>query len=492
MSLIQISNLTFGYDGSADMIFERVSFQMDTDWKLGFTGRNGCGKTTFLRLLLGQLEYTGSISASVEFDYFPFLVSDKSRNTIDIAHEIDPDFEQWQLQKELCLMDVCLDVLYRPFETLSNGEQTKVLLAMLFLKQNNFLLIDEPTNHLDQASRRTVGAYLKGKKGFILVSHDRAFLDSCIDHILSVNKTDIEIQSGNFSTWMQNKERRDAFELDQNEQLKKEIRRFNETARQKAGWSDQVEKTKKGTRVAGLRPDRGAIGHKAAKMMKRAKTAETRAQKAAEEKAKLLKNLEQSDELKLQPLSYHTERLAELKEVSIFYGERTICREVDFVVNQGDRISLSGKNGCGKSSILKLLCGDSIPHNGMLYLAKNITISYVPQDASFLSGSLDTLIREHGLDRTLLLTLLRKLGFLRSQFDKGMEQFSQGQKKKVLLAKSLCERAHLYIWDEPLNFVDVISRMQVEQMIQTSDATMIFVEHDQRCEANIATKIVTL
>lgn len=490
MSLIHISNLTFSYDGSYDTIFDDVSFQMDTNWKLGFTGRNGCGKTTFLRLLSGKLEYRGSISAPVSFDYFPFPIADKTLTTLEVAQGI-AEFEPWQLERELSLLQVAEDVLSRPFETLSNGEQTKVLLAVLFLQQDHFLLIDEPTNHLDQAAREIVGNYLRSKRGFILVSHDRAFLDSCIDHILSINKTNIEIQNGNFSSWIENKERQDSYELNQNERLKKEIKRLTETARQKANWADKVEKTKKGTRIAGLRPDRGAIGHKAAKMMKRAKSTEDRSQRAVEEKSKLLKNLERADDLKLIPLAHHTQRLAELKDVSVSYGDKTVCKNVSFTLNQGDRIALSGKNGCGKTSILKLFCGQPALHGGTFFLASNLVISYVPQDAAFLSGSLEAFARETE-NETLFMTMLRKMGFPRVQFDKNMEELSEGQRKKVLLAKSLCERAHLYVWDEPLNFIDAISRIQIEQMIKKSGVTMLFVEHDRSFEETVATKTIKL
>jgi lincosamide and streptogramin A transport system ATP-binding/permease protein len=148
--------LTFSYEGSYDDIFTDASFQIDTDWKLGFCGRNGRGKTTFLKLLMGQYEYDGVISASVDFQYFPFEVEDKTQNTLAILEKIAPDAQFWMIQRELSKLDVNDDALYRAFNTLSNGEQTKTLLAGLFLRENNFLLIDEPTNHLDMAARETV------------------------------------------------------------------------------------------------------------------------------------------------------------------------------------------------------------------------------------------------------------------------------------------------------------------------------------------------
>ena len=282
MSLINVSNLTFGYDGSYDTIFEKVSFQLDTNWKLGFTGRNGKGKTTFLKLLMGQYEYSGTIAASVDFSYFPFKVEQRERNTIDVVDSLSGNYAFWELQRELSMLEVDYDVLYRPFSTLSEGEQTKVLLAVLFLRENQFLLIDEPTNHLDMASRELVGQYLNTKRGFILVSHDRYFLDQCVDHILSISNTDIEVQRGNYTSWAENKERQDQYELGENEKLKKEIAKMTAAARRTAGWSDAVEKTKKGASrklVAGLKPDRGYVGHKAAKMMKRSKVTEARKEK---------------------------------------------------------------------------------------------------------------------------------------------------------------------------------------------------------------------
>jgi lincosamide and streptogramin A transport system ATP-binding/permease protein len=492
MSQINVTNLTFAYDGSYDNIFEDVSFQIDTDWKLGFTGRNGRGKTTFLNLLLGKHEYSGIISAAVNFEYFPYEVTNPEDNTIDVIESIYPDYLQWQVMRELSLLQVSEDVLYRPFATLSNGEQTKILLATLFLKENSFLLIDEPTNHLDMNARKLVSDYLRLKHGFILVSHDRAFLDNCVDHILSINKTNIEIQKGNFSSWWVNKKLQDNFELAENEKLKSEISRLSSAAKRTAGWSDKVEQTKVGTRNSGLRPDRGYIGHKSAKMMKRAKAIEARQQSAIADKAKLLKNIESAERLKLSQIDFYTDRLVELKDVAIFYSDKTACADVSFTVEQGDRVALYGKNGSGKSSLLKLICGEPITYTGVFRKASQLKISFVPQDTGHLRGSLTEYAKYYDIDESIFKANLRKLDFSRVQFEKDMADFSGGQKKKVLIARSLCEKAHLYIWDEPLNFIDVVSRMQIEELLLEYAPTILFVEHDSEFCKNIATKIVEL
>ncbi|WP_340673862.1 Lsa family ABC-F type ribosomal protection protein [Brevibacillus agri] len=492
MSTIKVTNLTFAYDGSFDNIFENVSFQIDTDWKLGFTGRNGRGKTTFLNLLLGRYEYSGTISAQVQFEYFPYPIENKERITAEIIQEMIPDYMHWELLREFSFLQMDEEVLERPFATLSNGEQTKVLLAALFLKENSFLLIDEPTNHLDMGARKLVSDYLQTKSGFILVSHDRAFLDNCVDHILSINKTNIEIQKGNFSTWWENKERQDNYELAENERLKKDIRRLSESAKRTSNWSHEVEKTKNGTRNSGSKVDKGYVGHKAAKMMKRAKSLEQRQHAAIEEKSKLLKNVDQSDTLKIAPLAYHKDRLVELVDVAIFYGDKQVTSGIRFSVSQGERIALSGKNGSGKSSILKLICGEDVRYTGTFRKGSQLKISYVSQDTSHLQGNLTDYARSNGLDESLFKAILRKLDFSRVQFEKDMAAFSGGQKKKVLIAKSLCERAHLYVWDEPLNFIDVISRMQIEELLLEHAPTILFVEHDSEFCKNIATKVIEL
>lgn len=492
MSLINISNLSFHYEGSYDNIFENVSFQIDTNWKLGFVGRNGRGKTTFLHLLLGKYAYAGTIGASVAFDYFPFEVRDKSRLTREVVDGVVGEYALWELERELSLLQVPEEVLERPFDTLSGGEQVKVLLAALFLKQNNFLLIDEPTNHLDADARRVVGAYLRAKRGFILVSHDRVFLDSCIDHVLSINRANIELQKGNFSSWQRNRQLQDAFEAAEHEKLTRKASQLAAATQRTAGWSDRLEKTKNGTRNSGLRPDRGYIGHKSAKLMKRAKSLQSRREEALEQTRQLLKNAETAEALSLSPLVYHAGQLVSAEGLSIAYGGREVCGGLRFAVCRGDRVALTGKNGCGKTSLLRLIAGEEVPHSGTLRLGSGLVISYLPQDTSFLRGGLKDYAAREGIDESLFKAILRKLDFERVQFDKQMESFSEGQKKKVLLAKSLCERAHLYIWDEPLNFIDVLSRMQIEQLLLDSKPTMLFVEHDRSFYENVATKVIAL
>lgn len=488
MAIIDIKNLKYSHIGSFSPIFEDVNLQLDTNWKLGLIGRNGYGKTTFLKLLLGEYPHKGEIHSSIEFEYFPYEIKDRNLLTIEIIEDLKGEFPIWKLEKELNLLNVDEEVVFRPFSTLSQGEQTKVLIATMFILEDKFLLIDEPTNHLDTHGRTLVAEYLVSKNGFIVVSHDREFLNKTVDHTLSIEKNKIVLQKGNYDTWKVNKKLEDEFELVENQKLRKEIRRLKKSAREKTLWSDKREKTKFGQRGV----DRGFIGARAARMMKRSKTLEKRYEDAIEEKEKLLKNIEKIEELQIETLEHYDDVLVWTDEMSVHYDGNEIFQPLSFKVNQGECLVLSGGNGSGKSSILKAILGKGVEYNGNLHIASNIKISYVPQDFDFLKGDLFKFINFYNLDETQFLTILRKMGFSREQFEKSLESYSSGQKKKVLLTKSLCEKAHIYIWDEPLNFIDIISRIQLENMILKYNPTMIIVEHDKVFNESVATDMVEI
>ncbi len=492
MSLISVKNLTFGYEGSPNNIFENVSFNIDTDWKLGLIGRNGKGKTTFLKLLQGKFEYTGTILKSVDVDYFPFEITNKDRMSIDIVHDIAPNIEDWEIIKELNLIDADAEILYKNFNLLSGGEQVKILLISLFLKGNNFLLIDEPTNHLDVDTRNNLINYLQKKKGFITVSHDRNFLDKVVNHIISINNTNIEIKQGNFSSWKENKDRQDNFEKMANEKLQKDINRLEIASKNTAKWSNEVEKSKYKTNNSETSIDRGYLGHKSAKMMKKSKVIEQRIDKAIDEKSNLLKNVDKNESLKIIPIESRKNQLILANNLQIKYDGKVIFSNVSFEVNNGDRIAIIGKNGIGKSSILKLIIGKEIEYNGTFKMANDLKISYVSQSTENLTGNLKTFVKDNKIDESIFKAMLSKMGFSKIDFDTDICDMSEGQKKKVLIAKSISEQANIYIWDEPLNYIDILSRIQIEEAILEYKPTLIFVEHDETFIEKVSTKIVKL
>lgn len=356
--------------------------------------------------LMGKYPYQGKITASNRFDYFPYRLKETYREqcAADFAQELKPGCEEWRIICELALLGADVELLYRPFGSLSHGERTKVLLALLFSGENDFLLIDEPTNHLDMQARETVKQYLCKKEGFILVSHDRDLLDACVDHVLVLNRGSIQVQTGNFSSWWENKCRADQFAEMENEKHLHEIASLKKAVEQSRRWADKNEATKIGFDPV-KEPDRSIstrsyISAKTKKMQSRVKNYERRIEHEIQEKEGLLQDIERPTVLKLMPLTYHKE--------SLFFA------------------------------------------------------------------------------------LLRQLDMERAQFGKPLEDFSEGQKKKVLIAASLMKPAHVYVWDEPLNYIDVFSRMQIEELILSSKPTMLVVEHDVRFREKIATRVLEI
>ena len=510
MAQINVNNLTFYYEGSFDNIFENVSFSIDTDWKLGFIGRNGKGKTTFLNLLLGKYEYKGTITTSTVFDYFPYQLSkaDEKACAADFMEQVKPGCESWRVFCELDKLKMDGEVLYRPFETLSHGERTKVMLAILFSGDNDFLLVDEPTNHLDMESREIIKTYLAQKKGFILVSHDRDLLDACIDHVLVLNRHSIEVQNGNFSSWWENKSRKDAFAQKENEKHKKEIESLKTAALRTQQWAEKSEHSKIGfdpikehdRSIAA----RAYIGAKTKKMQSRVKQMENRINKEIMEKEGLLQDIENPVDLKIFPLKHHKKVLCSIIEYGLGYdsSKEYIFEDLTMEIRRDERVFLSGKNGCGKSSLIKAILKHAsgneavltshMIEKGRMETASGLIISYINQDTSFLSGSISKFCKERNLEESLFCAILRQLDFERVQFAKNIEELSEGQKKKILIAASLLTPAHLYIWDEPLNYIDIFSRMQIEKLILEYKPTMLIVEHDVKFRERIGTKEVEI
>ncbi|WNX03886.1 ABC-F type ribosomal protection protein [Lacticaseibacillus rhamnosus] len=490
MSTIQIKHLHFAYDGQAP-IFTDAGFDLDTNWHLGLVGRNGRGKTTLLRLLQKQLDYRGTITVPLSLQYFPQAL-DESQVTLDAAQAFN-HVAQWQLERELNLLHADPAILWRPFADLSGGEQTKVRLALLFIQTDGFALIDEPTNHLDLRSRRQVAAYLQQKPGFIVVSHDRDFLDAITDHTLAIERQKITLYQGNYTTFATEKARQDQTEIAQNIHLKTEISRLKQTAYDKKLWAENKERSIYGDRHvknSGHR-GRGFISARAARTMKKSKNLEHRMNKEIEEKEQLLKNPEKVDPLTMNPQPTHQHQLIVAEKVQLGF-EQPLFEPISFTLHRGDRIAIVGENGSGKSTLIRALLGRfSGISRGLLKLAP-VSLSLVRQQYADNRGTLPDFAETHQLSREVLLNNLRKLGMPRADFATPIEHLSMGQQKKVEVARSLATPAALYIWDEPLNYLDTYNQDQIIAAVRQYQPTMLFVEHDEHFIDQVATKVIRL
>lgn len=480
---IEMKHVHFSYDTLDTPLLDDVSLTLDTKWRLGLIGRNGRGKTTFLQLLMNKLPFSGEIFSDEEFVYFPQIIHDPTMLTYNAIDEVTP-VELWQLERECQLLGLSKELLWQPFEQLSGGEQTKVLLAALFCDDSHFPLLDEPTNHLDIKARAVVANYLKKKKGFIVVSHDRAFVDEVVDHILVIEKSDLKLYKGDFTTYEQQKKLQDGFELEQNRSLKSEIDRLQKTAREKSDWAKEREKP------SGNDPFGNAI---AKRMNKRAKAIEKRTTEKIEEKTKLLKNIETVSDLTINCRFSHRNPVLRVKDFTLSYDGIPLFKPLTFEVRHGEQVAIVGPNGSGKTLILKYLQGTFTGEvTGEIRLPHGLTQSAIRQHHDDNNGMLKDFAHSEGIDYTLFLNNLRILGFERDVFQVAIENMSNGQQKKVEFAKSLGQPAELFVWDEPLNYLDVFNQQQIEVMITGYKPTLLFVEHDAVFVERVATRVIKL
>lgn len=523
MSVIQINHLSFTYDGGLMPVFTDLTLRLDSAWRLGLVGRNGRGKTTLMRLLKGELQGTGQIISAVDFDLFPFHL-DLSRDAQSALIDSLAPYTTWEaemanclaagtpealnqygdiqarymaengyairslLAKEAALLGLEPEALGRPLSSFSPGERVRLMMAALFLRKNRFLLIDEPTNHLDMAGRERMAQYLSGKSGFLVASHDRSFLDIACNHILALEKEGARVVNGNYSTYRENKQRQDDYERAENERIHKDLRRLRASARETANWSDKIEATKIGQGVS----DRGFVGAQSARMMKRSLAIQGRIERQAQEQESLLKNLEYTAPITLPVLQHKSQVLLRLEKAGFSYEKRPLFENLDLVVKPGDRLAITGPNGAGKTTLLKVLKGDLTPTAGSAWRPQRLVISWLPQTSQHLTGTPREIAARRGLDLTRLLTMLRKFDLPREHFDQDSAGFSLGQKKKLLLAMSLSQPAHLYLWDEPLNDIDPESREQIEDMLLSTEAALVFIEHERAFVEKVASQILPI
>ena len=457
MVSIKISNVSFRYEDSSNHIFNNLNLDLDSSWKLGLVGRNGRGKTTFLNLLQGKLVGRGEIQTKLNFSYYPIRIKDPANITLyELQDQIM--FEQWKLERELNLMHVDSNLIWQSFNTLSGGEQTKILLALSFIDENSFPLIDEPTNHLDEESRQEICKYLtKHHKGYIVVSHDRNFLNQVTDHVLAIENTEIHLYQGNYATYEQIKEARDEFNREKNEKIAGEIKNLHNQKEQFYHWAQKIEARKNlGQKTQYIlnrraRVNKAAIGHAAAKMMKKSITRRNRMDKKIEEKEGLMVNIEDIPKLTMNFQSnYH-------------------------------------------SAFLKFLLNKvSANSNGRCELTNGLRISYLPQDLTIYQGSLKNFALHQKLSYEDLLNILKKMGFPHTNFNVPIEEMSMGQQKRIALAKSLLEPADLYLWDEPANYLDVFNQDQLINLLQEVKPAMLLIDHDQYFIEQVADERIKL
>ena len=524
MSTIVCRGLSFGYDGSEQNVFTNLDLVIDTGWRSALVGRNGRGKTTLLRLIHGALTPDrGAVEHAVVTRCFPCPPSSPAVSAFDAAKDVAGPFRRWEAEmsrlleagddtrslerfgalqarfqdaggygidadvaRELAALDVGTALWRRPFADLSGGEQTRCLLAGLFARDDGFVLIDEPTNHLDRSGRARLAAYLNAKPGFLMVSHDRAFLDACIDHVIALNRDTVETQRTSFSVWREHLRRRLAAQESRNAELRKDIARLEGSARHRRAAATKRESEKN----AG--GDSGFAGARAARQMKRAIAAERRADKAVEARRATLADAEKSYVVRIESSATRRSRALVIARNLVVRRSGALFEPVSFQVARGDRLAIVGPNGSGKSSLAEFLAGKSLAHEGAFSRPAFVTVSHARPQPRWASGSLRGHLAGDGIDETRFRRTMAALGVPGPVLERPIESMSFGQQKKIELARSFLHPADLLILDEPLNFIDIDARERIEDAVLQDAPTLVFFEHDASFVDRVATGHVEL
>lgn len=520
---VSADRVSFAYDAPYVPVFTDISFNVGPEWKTAVVGRNGRGKSTLLHLIAGTLQpSSGTIThvqrplllahtyvipdtdtLSVMIDAVgPYrrmeermdaLLADGSDQALLDYADIVDDYHRMggytlraHLEERADVLGLGPSHLERSFSTLSGGERTRALIAAVTTPDDGLALLDEPTNHLDRDGRRLVREYLTSlNKGFLVTSHDEELLEACCDHVLSIDADGLHVKHAGYAVWRRERTEQQAREQREQDNIRREVRTLEQAAERQRRWSAHTEREKDGA------PDSGFVSHKAAKMMKRALHTERRIDDALHQAQSLLTSFEGVHTLQLRPADGAPDVVLQVADLSVRFGDVTILDGCSLTVRRGERIVVTGPNGCGKSTLVGAILGE-VAYEGLVALPQWLRTIVVRQWPVWTSGTLRDHVREAEIDETRFRTILASFNVSGDVFDRPLETFSFGQWKKIDLCRSFLDPAHLFIWDEPMNGMDVETKEQLIDAIGRSSPTMLIIDHDRAVVEKIATDVIDL
>ena len=511
---ISVSSLVKSFEIGKN-ILDGLSFSVNSGERVGILGRNGCGKTTLFRILVGEIGYDegevmiapskrlglisqipvypadwttedvlrdahkrlyalsakiDALAAQMEHDDSPALLGEYDRLSEDFrrlgGYSMDTD-----RNRVANGLDISAAMRAQLFSSLSGGEKTRVNLARLILEDTDILLLDEPTNHLDLHATEWLEDYLLHFKGTVLViSHDRWFLDKVVQRSIEINEGRAELYSGNYSFYVGERQRRFEEKLKKYERDQAKIEQLTRAAEQMHLWA--------------------FMG--ADKLHKRAFSMEKRIEKLSQsERPAEQKKLN----VKFRQHEFEGDEVLVAEDVSKSFGERTLFSAIDLLVRGGERVALIGDNGTGKSTLVKLIMGEETPDTGYLYRGPAVRTAYLPQIVSFSDESrsaLDTMLYDCRCQPQEARDRLAAFGFRGESVFTPVGTLSGGEKSRLRLCMLMGADINFLILDEPTNHLDIASREWMEDALSDYEQTLLFVSHDRYFIEKFATRIWAL
>lgn len=507
---LSIFNVKKAFEDGKD-ILSGLSFEVYEGERVGLLGKNGAGKTTLFRIIAGELTPDeGQVSVARgkklgliwQIPRYPehFTGEDVLRAAHARLYDIRARMEELErrmaVESSKALMEEYdrlafefersggYDMDYtrnavanglgippeqrrQLFSTLSGGEKTRMNLARLIIENTDILLLDEPTNHLDMRATEWLEEYLKKFKGTVLIiSHDRYFLDNVVTRTIELEGGRAQFYSGNYSYYVQEKERRYQEQLTRYEREQAEARRLQEAADRLHQW---------GTGNQRLMKKAFAIEKRIERLVQ--------TERPQKERAIAAKFLERE---------FRADEAIVLKNVSKSFGDRTLFSGFEAVVRGGERVALIGDNGTGKTTLLQMILGQLRPDTGLIRLGPSVKWAYLPQVVTFPNENrtlVDAFVYETGLTAQAARNRLGAFKFTGEDVFKLVRDLSGGEKSRLKLCILMQEDVNLLILDEPTNHLDLPSREWMEEALEGYGGTLLFVSHDRYFVSRFATRV---
>ncbi len=475
MQLVKISGLYFKYPESVDFVLENVNCEVGRGDRIGIVGHNGGGKSTLLKLIKGMIEPSDN----------GLLINDEC----SVAY-LPQDYSG--LENEIGTKDAVL---------MSGGEKVKFLLRKIISDDPDLILLDEPTNHLDVKGIEWLEKFIgRIPAAVVIISHDRSILNSCVDEIWDIENGQLSVYKGNYDTY----EKLKADESNRRQKAygekKEQVKRLETAVRDRKNRAEKNEKFKPSRSVkknGGLcKADSGKVkfvrsGH----LMRSAKALESRIEKERELMYELKDSIVKKTKVRINSGGSKSRFLVKLFNISKSFGQKQVLNGFSLSVERGEKIALTGPNGCGKSTILKIITGEIIPDSGEVSVSPSIKTGYFAQGCAELPDEktvIDFLARG---DRDLENRARLFLGCLNIKGDdvfRKIGTLSAGQKSKVEIALFMLGEYDLIILDEPMSHLETNARNALEEALRNFEGAAIVVTHDRTFAQNFADKIVQM